>query len=248
MELNWSTFVLEIINFLILVWILKRFFYKPVLNVIAKRKAGIEKTLADAKDLHEDAELLRDQYENRLRDWERECQQARDKLVAEIDMQRAQLMQELQASLEQAREKSAISETRRLQDIINKGEAESLSHAAQFATRLLEQVVGEEVETRLLDLLVDELDHLTVEHLKDLRNNWSKACNEVHVISAYPLTESQSQRLEQAINKLTQKTPSFQYRQDKRLLAGLHISISDWVLGFNIRDELKGFAELRHES
>ena len=37
MQLNWSTFVLEIINFLILVWVLKRFLYKPVLAAIAQR-------------------------------------------------------------------------------------------------------------------------------------------------------------------------------------------------------------------
>jgi len=42
MELNWSTFLLEIINFLILVWILKHFFYKPILDVIAHRRADIE--------------------------------------------------------------------------------------------------------------------------------------------------------------------------------------------------------------
>ena len=41
MELSGSTFVLEIINFLILVWILKRFLYKPVLGVIAKRRKSM---------------------------------------------------------------------------------------------------------------------------------------------------------------------------------------------------------------
>ena len=49
MELSWPTFFLEIINFLVLVWILKRFLYKPVLEAIAHRKAVIDKTLVDAK-------------------------------------------------------------------------------------------------------------------------------------------------------------------------------------------------------
>jgi F-type H+-transporting ATPase subunit b len=66
MELNWSTFVLEIINFLVLVWILQRLLYKPVLAVIARRRAGIEKTLADAKHLQAEAERLKAQYESRL--------------------------------------------------------------------------------------------------------------------------------------------------------------------------------------
>ncbi len=48
MELNWTTFALEIVNFLILVWILKRFLYKPVLEAIARRKTAIDKTLSDA--------------------------------------------------------------------------------------------------------------------------------------------------------------------------------------------------------
>ena len=42
MEVDWTTFALEIINFLILVWILKRFFYHPVLDIIARRRICIE--------------------------------------------------------------------------------------------------------------------------------------------------------------------------------------------------------------
>ena len=45
MEFNWTTFSFEIINFLILVWILQRFLYKPVTNAIARRKAAIESQL-----------------------------------------------------------------------------------------------------------------------------------------------------------------------------------------------------------
>ena len=66
MEVDWTTFALEIINFLILVWILKRFFYHPVLDVIARRRAGIEKEMADAKAVEEKARVLEQQYENRL--------------------------------------------------------------------------------------------------------------------------------------------------------------------------------------
>ena len=45
MELNWTTLILEIVNFLILVWILKHFLYRPVLRVIEERRAGIAAAL-----------------------------------------------------------------------------------------------------------------------------------------------------------------------------------------------------------
>ena len=39
MTLSWPTFILEIVNFLVLVWILKRFLYQPILQAIEERKA-----------------------------------------------------------------------------------------------------------------------------------------------------------------------------------------------------------------
>ena len=116
MELNWSTFILEIINFLVLVWILKRFLYKPVLEIIARRQASIDKTLADAKQLHDDAESLQQQYEGRLADWDQERKQAREKLAEELHADRARKLEELKAALEQERERAAVAEQRRLSD------------------------------------------------------------------------------------------------------------------------------------
>ena len=112
MELNWSTFLLEIINFLILVWILKHFFYKPVLNVIARRRRSIEKSLNDANTLHEDAEALRVQYENRLAEWEKERQAAHTSLDKEIETERARRMEALRTTLGEEREKARVIEQR----------------------------------------------------------------------------------------------------------------------------------------
>ena len=80
MELSWATFFLEIINFLVLVWILKRFLYKPVLEAIGHRKAVIDKTLADADAKEAGAQALVEQYQNRLAEWENE----KEKLRAEV--------------------------------------------------------------------------------------------------------------------------------------------------------------------
>lgn len=248
MELNWSTFVLEIINFMILVWILKRFFYKPVLNIIARRKAGIEQTLNEAKDLHTDAEALRDQYEHRLRDWEQERQQARDTLQTEIDKEHTRLMQELRNSLDQEREKTQASEQRRLQTSIEKAEETALNHGVQFVSRLLESVAGPELEARLLELMTNELSRLSPERINKLRASWGETPNEIHIISAYPLTDAQRQQLQQTLNDITQQTLSYHYEQDSELLAGLSINIGAWTLNVNLRDELKSFAELAHDN
>jgi F-type H+-transporting ATPase subunit b len=67
MQFDLTTFIFEIINFLILIWILQRLFYKPLLDVIAKRKQFIDQTLADAKAIQAQADEQRSLYENRQR-------------------------------------------------------------------------------------------------------------------------------------------------------------------------------------
>ncbi|MGB5440311.1 MAG: ATPase, partial [Gammaproteobacteria bacterium] len=130
MELNWSTFVLEILNFLVLVWILKHFLYKPVLDVIARRRAGIEKIHAEAEALHKDAEGLKQQYEGRLADWEQERRQLRETLASELDAERAGKLAELQTTLEQEAQKAQVAEARRQADATRNIEETALLQGA----------------------------------------------------------------------------------------------------------------------
>ena len=67
MNFDWTTFALEAINFLILVWLLKRFLYRPILDAVARRQAAVARTLADAEAARVDAARLREEYEGRQR-------------------------------------------------------------------------------------------------------------------------------------------------------------------------------------
>ena len=248
LELNWSTFLLEIINFLILVWILKHFFYKPVLNVIARRRRSIEKSLNDANTLHEDAEALRVQYENRLAEWEKERQAAHTSLNEEIETERAWRMEALRATLGEEREKAQIIDPRALEASRLRMEETALAQGAQFSTRLLSAAAGPELEHSLLDLLLKELTSLPPERLSTLRAAAGKTDDRILVASAYPLDDAARLSLEHTLASVLAVTTPYHYEQDKDLLAGLRVTMGSWVLRANLQDELKSFSELAHET
>jgi F-type H+-transporting ATPase subunit b len=247
LELSWSTFVLEIINFLILVWILKRFFYKPVLDVIAKRRAGIDDSLNSAEALQADAEKLRKQYEGRLADWDQERQQARTALNRELDAERVKKMEQLHNELEQEREKTHVIEKRHQAVAMHKMEETALEQAARFASRLLAKACGAETEANLVELVITELSRLSPERIADLRNSYGKAPDTALVVSARPLSDHQRQQLEQVLMTVVGPAVNVQFEQDSELMAGVRISVGAWVLGANLRDELEGFTVLAHE-
>lgn len=246
MELNWSTFVLEIFNFLVLVWILKRFLYQPVLNAIARRRATIEKQLADAEQHHTEADALKDQYEHRLADWELERQKATDNLQNELEQNRLNQLKIQKAELAQEEEKIRVTQLRQDKQAISEIEQRALQQGAKFASRLLSEATGPELETRLFKLLLDDLNTMPAEKISTLNNEWGETPEHIQVSSAYPLTENQHHLLEETLSKVTGLSVPVQYDQDARLLAGLNITIGAWLLQLNVRDELQGFTELVH--
>lgn len=247
MELSWSTFVLEIINFLILVWILKHFFYKPVLDVIAKRRAEIDDSLNSAEALHADAEKLQKQYEGRLADWDQERQQARTALNQELDAERAKKIGRLQTELEQVREKTRVVEARHQVVAMREMEETALKQAARFASRLLAQASGAETGSNLVELVITELSRLPPERITELRNSYGQAPDTALVVSAHRLSDNQREQLEQVLMTVISPEVKVQFEQNSELMAGVRISVGAWVLGANLRDELEGFSALAHE-
>ncbi len=246
MELNWSTFLLEIFNFLVLVWILKRFLYAPVLKVITRRRAAIENQLEEARQLHAEADALREQYQHRLADWEQERQQAMDKLLHEIEASRLQQLGDLNTELAQEEEKIRIARSRQDEQEMREIEQRALQQGAEFASRLLAEAAGPELENRLFDLLLDGLSAMPAHQISDLGNKWGELPERILVSSAYPLADGQCQRLEDILTRVTGMSIPVDYQQDAELLAGLNITIGAWILQLNVRDELQGFMELSH--
>ncbi|HKK16341.1 MAG TPA: F0F1 ATP synthase subunit delta [Gammaproteobacteria bacterium] len=246
MELTWSTFLLEIINFLVLVWILKRFFYKPVLDVIARRRAGIEERLAEARQLHDEADTLKKEYENRLADWEKERQQARDVLSREMDEEKSRQMEALQTLLAQEREKAKVADLRQREEALREIEHRAMQQAGEFAGRLLAQASGPDLDARLLDIVLEGLSELTRQQISALRNQWGEPPETILVTSACPLAEDRRHHLQQLLQKITGLALPVEYQQDADLMAGLRITIGAWVLDANIKDDLKGFTEFAH--
>ena len=246
MELSWSTFLLELINFLVLVWILKRFLYRPVLDTIAKRRASVEKTLSDAEATRKQAEDMQAQYKNRLADWEKEKEDAHNKLRAEITAERKRLTAALGQELDKQREKAKAQAEHEHHAQLRRCEETALEQASQFAARLLSELTGPELEQRLVQLTLKQLDELSKDQREDLTNAWASAKGTVEVASAYPLADSDSQAIKDALSKVLNqdvKEISLQAQQDQQLVAGLRISIGPWVLRANLQDELAAFAQ-----
>jgi F-type H+-transporting ATPase subunit b len=243
MELDWVTFTLEVINFLVLVWILQHFLYKPVLATIQRRKAAIARDLAEAADRRKEADQLDRQFQQRLANWESEKETLRAKALASVEEERKCRMAALQADLDRENLKRRAIEQRQAEEERRKADQATVIRAGQTASALLRRLASPALEDRLVAVMIEDLGRLEDEQRQHLVDACAHADGKVEIASAFPTGSEARQAIVESLHKVTGRPVDAAFGEDPALVAGLRVTVGPLVLHANIADELEFFAE-----
>jgi len=242
-ELSWSTFVLEIVNFLVLVWILKRFLYRPVHDIVARRRARIEAMLDEARREREAGEALQARYEARFADWEKERAAEREKMHGELEAEREREHDALRRELDEERGKARVLAERERAAARDAIEARAVAAGARFATRLLGRVVDPGLEARLVDAAIADLEAAPGEDLRTaVATQAGRPDRAAEVTTAFELDDDRRAALEKTLAAIAGGDVACSYRTDPRLGAGLRLRADAVVVDANLEAELAAFA------
>lgn len=244
MHIDWWTLALQTVNVLILIWILGRFFFRPVADLIAKRQAAAAKLLADADAARKEAGDLRDE----ARTLRAGIDAQRDRLLAEArkvaEAEKASSLAQLSSELDQHRKDAAITiekEHIAMQHAVLE-QASELS--VQIARRLLERIPASAAFSAFLKGLGAELRKLSVEERSRLVA--SDPDHPLDVVAAAKLDDEQAASLREVIHAALGSEPPMRLSCDPRLIAGFEIRGRNVVVRNNwqadleiIRKELK---------
>jgi F-type H+-transporting ATPase subunit b len=242
MELDLTSFALELINFAVLVWILHRFLYKPVLAAIDRRRASVEQALAQAQAARDQAAALKTQVEARLASWAQERAEAKGKLAAELAAQRDKGLAEAARAVEEQRARLVALQDKADRERRRSDEQQALDQAAAFAARLLERLSDPALDARLVELLAADLGALPEDRLRPLAEAARAVDGRVAVQSARPLPEAVRARLEQALSQRLGLECHAHCTLDESLLGGVRVALGPWLLQADLRDELRFFS------
>jgi len=109
-SVNLWQIIISLCNLLIMFWILKKFLFRPVQNIIAKRQAEVESIYSEARDARDDADTMRTEYESQLatartqadgivREATNLAQRKSEAIVAEANYQASHMKQKAQQEI-----------------------------------------------------------------------------------------------------------------------------------------------------
>ena len=164
MSIDWVTVIAQIANFLVLVWLLKRFLYRPILDGIDAREAEITKRMAAAGELQKKAEAAQADYQQQKKQLLTRQDDMVAKALRDTEEQRNDLLAEARARLEQEQKdwrKHLERERQRFAARLQRAGQETLTELTRkalhdLADETLEQAIVRHVGKRLAPL-ADEL-------------------------------------------------------------------------------------------
>lgn len=237
MLVNWFTTAAQIINFLILVWLLKRFLYKPVLRAMDQREQRLVKVLKDAERQKSDAENERQAFENKSQELDREKETVLKKAAEQAEEERKKLISaardeaaRLEAGWREAldREKNAL-----LDEMSGRIREEVFAISRQA----LSDLAGADLEARMAERFVKQLRSLDPGEKNRLEASLG-ASSRVIIRSAFELSEAARRQIEETVEANLGRAAEVQFVTAHELIAGMELSADGRKIGWTVPDYL----------
>jgi ATP synthase, F0 subunit b len=150
--INWGLLIAQIVNVVLLVWLLTRFLYTPILNLLNERTRRIQESLREA-------EQVKEQLANAKRDYDAEIAKARQEAASILAQ--AQERARVQASeiVAQARQEADRTRAEAREQAMQEREQilrEVKGQVAELVTLTATKVLGAELSAKGHDQLIEE--------------------------------------------------------------------------------------------
>jgi len=251
MLIDWFTVGAQVLNFLILVWLLKHFLYKPILNAIDAREKRIAAELADADAKKTEAQKERDDFQSKNKAIDEQRSALLGKAADEAKAERERLLDEARKDADSLRVRQATAlrnDQKRLGGEITrlaKDEVFGIARKtlADLATVSLEERMGEVFTRRLR-----EMDGKA----KELLGTTLKTSSEPALVrSAFDIGAEQRAAIQNALNETFSAEIHIRFETAPDLISGIELTTNGQKVAWSIADYLasleKGVDELLKE-
>jgi F-type H+-transporting ATPase subunit b len=251
MLIDWFTVGAQVVNFLILVWLLKHFLYRPILDAIDAREKKIAKALADADARKAEAQKERDEFQHKNEAFEQQR-------VALLNNATEEAKAERQRLLDEARQAADALSTKRQETLRNDAHSlnQAITHRAQqevfaIARKALTDLAAASLEERLADVFTRRLLEMDDQGKKGLGDALKTASEPARVRSAFDLPAAQRTAIQNVLNETFSSDIPVRFETAPDLISGIELATNGHKVAWSIADYLasleKGVEELLKE-
>lgn len=248
MRIDWTTLALQLVNFAILVWLLQRFLYRPVLKVIdARRQAG------DARYI--EAQRMAETARRQLADLETQRAGIATDRGAALAQAREQARQLVESSRAQAERDAAalVDETRRTlarerESLLAQARQTALDLAAGMARRVLAEIPESLRMEGWLERIEQRMRSLPAAERAELADELAGGAA-LRVVTAWPMSSDAEQRWRERLRETLRPDVGVTFETNADLIGGAQLCFPHSTLSFSVASAVSALQEeaARHD-
>jgi len=238
MNINWFTVIAQVLNFFILVWLLKRYLYKPILKAVDDREKKITAQLNDAEAKKAEAKKEQDEFKKKNEEFDQQKKALMDKAIAEGNAEREKLLEEAkkQAEALSAKLKKASEEA---QENLNQELAEKTQKEVFAITRkALADIASLSLEEQSVSAFIKRLNQSKDEEKKQFIEAFKSNSNTILVRSAFELSAKQQGEVSEAVDVILGTKTQLQFKIVPELISGIELTTNGYKLSWSFSEYL----------
>jgi len=238
MLFDWFTVGAQALNFLILVFLMRRFLYKPILHAMDEREKRIARELSDAEAKRAEAQKERDEYQHKNEELDQQRAALLSQATKEAKVERKQL-------LDEARQAADALSSKRQETLLN--DAHNLNRAIgerarqevfSIARKALTDLAGASLEERLGEVFTYRLREMDSQARKTLAEALRTATDPALVRSAFDLPPEQQAAIQNAVNETFSADIRLRFETSPDLVSGIELTTNGLKVGWSIAEYL----------
>lgn len=241
MQVDWITTIAQIINFLVLVYLLKRFLYRPIVNAIDRREEGIAQRLQEANQQVALAQQHIDAYQQKMQELEQQREQLLEAAKHEAEAQRSHLLDELRDEMATIRARWQGEVEREQQAFLAQARQVIGEQVCLVARQAFTELADAELEQQILAVFLQQLAAVSAEEQAKLAQ--SAAEKGLRVESGFVLSPAMRERITTLIHEHIGPTLSVRFEQVPTLICGINLKGAGFKLEWNLDSYLADIDE-----
>ena len=238
MPIDWFTVAAQVVNFLILVWLLKRFLYKPILRAIDEREKGIAAQLADAEAKKAESQKERDDFQHKNEAFDEQRAALLKKATDDATAERQRLLEEARKDADALRAKRQQALRTERHNISRDVTRWTQTEVFAITRKTLADLAQASLEQRMGEVFVARLRALNGTAKEQLAAALTSSTQPARLRSAFDLPPEQRATIQTAINETFSADIHLQFETAPDLVSGIELSANGLKVAWSIADYL----------
>ncbi|MGY4386096.1 F-type H+-transporting ATPase subunit b [Pedobacter sp. UYP24] len=233
MQINWFTVIAQIINFLLLVWLMKKYLYKPIIQAVDEREKKIASELADAKSKMVEAKKEQDEFQKKNEALDLNKKKVMDQALADAAAEREKLMDA--AKKEGAVLKLKLEDAaRELQENMSNELAErTQTEVLTITKKALAELASTNLEEQSVTVFISKIKAITGKDKKQFMDAFQLNSSPLSVKSAFSLSEKNQKSIKFAINSILGDETKYEFATDPGMISGVELATNGYKLSWS---------------